>query len=176
MNMKNGFVLPTVLLFMQLFALLGLYCLQAARMEWKMNRDEWQYRQYEWKAFSLLHDLEDTFHDATCNAPLMSTAELVKKPDLWWELSSCGGNLAGNQYYYVVEFLGSDPCATILVEGNQKTTAAFYRVTLRFLPEKNRNIKILLQSTIALPNDDASLCADQSHVVVAGRQMWRRIG
>ncbi len=173
----QAFILPIVLFFIQLFALLGLYGLRMAKIEFTANRDEWQYEQYKRIAANALARVEDKLmtEKMTCTIPITSSLDFVKNPIEWWQAMSCSGNLAGNQYYYLLEFLGEDSCAVIVAADGKESAAEYYRVTLLLLPEKKMNAKILLQSTVAMTGKIPS-CRERVHLVKVGRQMWRQLG
>lgn len=173
----QAFILPIVLFFMQLFALLGLYGLQAARIGFIANRDAWQYKQYKNTALAALSAVESKLmtDKITCQIPVTAPVILSKKSLEWWESTSCSGNLAGNQYHYLLEFLGKDACA-VIAPSNTESIAEYYRITLLLLPEKRINMKVILQSTVAIAVSKMPACQERTHFVKVGRQMWRQLG
>lgn len=175
MRRHSGFVLLIVLVFMQLIAVLGLCALRAARIEYKINADDWQFKQYELTVKSILSLIEHSFYPGQADCLLSFTDHLGAKPLAWWKTMTCTGNFSGNQYYYFHEFLGNDQCAIIKFQ-DKEVVAAYYRFTLLFLPKSNFDVKYLLQSTIAVPDvTDVSKCLGNVHLVIAGQQGLRRL-
>ncbi|TAK78791.1 MAG: hypothetical protein EPO11_00910 [Gammaproteobacteria bacterium] len=160
LSKSKGFTLFVVLIFLQIFSMMGLYGLTTVALIIKMNQDEWQREVNVDNARTVLYGLT-TIDGLNCFIPITSPSALAKQTMDWWQSNACSGNSAGNPYYYVVESLGKDACGVI---GGQ--IAAYYRVSLRFGT-------ILLQGTLAQGDEMAS--CDQPHHVVAGYQMWREI-
>jgi Tfp pilus assembly protein PilX len=166
-NNIKGFALITVLLFMQILALLGLYAIRHALLANKMNQAHYQH-------FLLLNKADTALDYAETNAPgceipIINSQELIKRPLAFWRSLSCGGIFPGFQYYYVTESLGEDPCADILY---QNTTASYFRVTALTISNDN-TAKIFLQSIIVKPSTVTNICKGSHHIVTQGRETWR---
>jgi Tfp pilus assembly protein PilX len=172
----RGFVLIIVLVFLQLFSLLGWYALTSASMAIKMNEHHWQREKNWYSANQALNDAELNLSSTLppCMIPIAPLAAIVNEPFSWWQRQGCSGNLNEIRYYYVAEWVGNDPCGVIgKGVSNQSITAEYYRITLLALPKKMKMATIILQSTIIKGNHDNSSCRGQSRLVTVGRQMWR---
>ena len=175
---SKGFVLFTVLIFLQLFSLISLQGITAISMNIKSCRDLWQRNRHRQEINHLLHRLE--FHllsEKERVACLISTTlpeELAQKPISWWQQFSCSGIFLEKRYYYVVEALGKDSCAAIKYDTNHIVIAEYYRITLLFLQGQANDQVALFQSTVAKAGDEIASCYP-SHAVKPGRQMLREI-
>lgn len=175
---SSGFVLVTVLLFLQVFSLISLYGLMYASTTMKRNDHLWYGYNDRLKSNQFLQKLESgvVLDPAACNIPVTPSPVLARKPISWWQLHTCSANADGIRYYYAVESLGDDPCGvTEKGNRNQWLIANYYRITLFMLPDKLKGAKYLLQSTIALSGVQALACEGNLHRVKPGRQTWREI-
>lgn len=167
---QAGFVLIWVLFFTQVFSLISLYSITTATTVMKANNHLWHGMTFRLKSDAILQRLENNIKP-TCIIPMIPATDLAKKDLVWWQLTTCHANVNGIQYYYFMESLGDDPCATIEnSQENQVNIARYYRITL-YLPEGH----YMLQSTIALPVAQTSACTQKMHTVIPGRQGWREI-
>jgi hypothetical protein len=82
---------------------------------------------------------------------------------LWWQDTACHAQVGKVDYYYVVESLTDDECASI--DDLTDKIAHYNRITLLLLPEK-----VLLQSTIAIAVDAQGICQQAMHSVKSGKQ------
>lgn len=174
----HGFVLLIVLVFLQLFSLLGLYGLTTASITTRTNRHLWQRDRDLLVSKKLLHDIENQLSadSLTCVIQRLSRSVLARKPISWWQQNACSGNLIEMRYYYVMETLGNDPCGVLgKDDNNQAVIPKYYRITLYVLPDKMRRAKLILQSTMAKQSEERSICSGTPHQVELGRQMWRPI-
>jgi len=162
----KGFVLLTVLLFMQILALLALHVLEQALLANKMSQAHYQHYLLFSEAEAVLKIAEA--HAPACEIAITNSQQLIKFPLVFWRSLSCSGIFSNFQYYYVTESLGEDPCADL---SYQNMTANYFRVTL--LAILNNNAKILLQSVIVKPTIVTKICHGNHHLVIAGRQTWR---
>ena len=172
----NGFTLVIVLLFLQLFSLLGWTLLTSTSMTIKVNAHRWQHQENVYWANQILTELELDLllMLPDCRVPITPWAMLTREPFTWWQQHGCSGNLNEIRYYYVVEWLDKDPCGVIdKDEKNQGLIANYYRITLLVSPKKMKAATILFQSTVAKGAHDTSSCRGQLHNVTLGRQMRR---
>lgn len=177
-KLSNGFVLVTVLVFLQVFSLMSLYSLMYASATMKGNDHLWYGYIYRVKSNKILHRLESSAMTdmQACIIPVTPATVLALNPTAWWQLNTCSDNVDGIRYYYAVESLGGDPCGIMgKSNNNQLLTAEYYRITLCALPDKLKGAKFLLQSIIALPAVNAARCQRNLHLVKPGRQFWREI-
>ena len=175
---SHGFVLLLLLIFMQLFAWVGLHELTIAADTLKLNQHHWQHDQQLLVAKKILARLErmPSSEMTHCLIPITPAFLLAKKPLSWWQQDACSGYFMGNQYYYVFESLGKDVCGAINKKTDDPLVAADYdRLTLFWLPVAIPGARIILQSTIAKESDELASCPDKLNLVKAGRQMWREI-
>ena len=169
---SSGFVLIIVLVFIQVFALLSWCAMEAVWFEMKMVRHHQVSSQVMTNAEHILQQVEESLllYHSSCVIPQIESAQLLNQPLHWWQSSvTCAGNFHLFQYYYVVEFLGSDPCAT--VKSAPLTAANYWRILLLVKPFVGSE-KVWLQSTIAKASDIATDCHGALHDIDVGRQSW----
>lgn len=171
MQKMVGFALITLLIFLQVFALLSLFGMQMTRIQTKESQSVWHRHSAQMASEHGLRTAEAKLQTNLpwCIIPIQSTAELKKRPLDWWQSSTCTGNFQSLQYYYVVEMLGEDPCAFLK---KSQFIANYFRVTLF---SKRDNVEIFLQSTVVTPKERRSqICDKENHSVTVGRQMLRQ--
>lgn len=174
----HGFVLLIVLIFLQIFSLMGVAAFLNAKMGFKIAREFEQKNTFFSSSKYILRLLaaKMTVDKIHCLIEIIPATEMATKPPFWWKQFSCGGQLSEIHYYYVVESLGQDPCAIIENSANnQKLIADYYRITLLSLSNKMKSVRILLQSTIAKASPSSLSCTNNLHRVTIGQQMWREI-
>ncbi len=169
-----GMALITVLIFLQLLAMLSLYALEASWLEMKMSRNTWQYHEASIAAENALNKVEDKLMQQTSNCLITVTSsnELLSRPLTWWQSIACTGQFNLLRYYYVIEDLEEDSCADVRQD---KEVAHYYRVTLLSVSKKISDQRILLQSTVIKQDNAKEACAEDHHTVSIGRQMWREL-
>lgn len=176
MRRASGIVLITVLAFLQILAVLGLYAMQMALYETKQAQLIYRKHVAEHNTEEALRHAEYNLMNgfATCFVPVTSTSELLSHSMDWWKATSCAGNFFAFQYYYVTEFLGTDACGFTEMLPN-KITADYYRITVLGVAG---DVKVVLQSALVLPSRGslAEDCYKTGHKVKIGRQMWRELG
>ena len=171
----RGFVLFTVLIFLQLFSLLGVLSLMSAILELKSTYHAWRQDKERWKSLQIMNGIESDMlnHLPPCEIAPLSTEKIVDMPNAWWQAHACSG---GKHVAYVIENLGLDPCSVMMrKDSNTSQAVIFYRLTLRNAALKEKSAKIILQSTIAIPSSARATCAEVLHPVRAGRQMRRQL-
>lgn len=158
-----------VLIFMQIFALMSWYALYYALLAAKSEKNIVMHQQLFHASFHLLDELESELQHQLpiCTIAPMDTNTLIAQTLDWWKLNACAGIFPKFQYYYVVEKLVDDPCATIK---QTNMTAVYFRLTL--LSTNPERAKLFLQSTVVRPNDLQKPCQGLRHIVQAGRQTW----
>lgn len=173
MKRSNGIILIVVLLFLQIIAVMGLFAIKLAWLETKESQYIFRRHTVHSVAEQALYKVEVGLEQAfsKCHIPVSLTTELLARPVSWWQTEACEGAVQAFKYYYVVEFLGADPCAEIQVQPSVMT-ANYFRITLMGIMN---TIKLVLQSTIVTANQNALSCNGTSHAVLLGRQMLREI-
>lgn len=175
MRRKSGIALITVLVFLQILAVLGLYAMQMALYETKQAQFVYRKHVAHQKAEEALHHAEYNLMNGlvACFIPVASTSELLSHSMEWWRSISCAGNFLSFQYYYVTEFLGTDECGFTEMLPN-KVTADYYRITVLGVAG---DVKVMLQSALVLPSRAGLVkdCYKTGHKVKIGRQMWREL-
>jgi len=177
-NASSGFVLITVLVFIQIFSIISLYSLIYAFDSLKRNNHQWTGDINRLTSHMLLQQLETRIatDQTACVIAVTPAPQLAQKPISWWQQHACSDNVRGIRYYYAIEFLGDDPCGVIKENAiNQSLIAKFYRITLYLLPDKLKGAKYIIQSSIVLPGVQTSVCEGKLHTIYPGRQMWREI-
>lgn len=166
---QRGYVLLLVLVFMQIYVLLGMYGLESAILEFNANSRLWSRNQDTQFAKQIVNELANKeFKD---NCIISAGSRVQKKPLEWWQLWGCSGNLSGFQYYYIIEVLGNDACA--LIDINQAISADYYRITL--VSFSSYYSTLILQSIEVKPSNTQNLCMGKTHIVAEGRQSWREL-
>jgi len=165
MKNQRGFVLLTVLLFIQIYALIGMSALLAVLLEQKLIADQKSRRLLLNEAELRLSRLAASIASLSefCRITPQPESRFRSRPLSWWAASSCTESAAGYRSYYVVENLASDPCAQ------------FYRLTLLLTHAPEADQKVLLQATIALPAPESEHCDAQPHSVNWGPQSWHEL-
>ncbi len=164
----QGYIMVAILLFLQIFTLLGLYALESSRIAIKTNNEAIENNQISELINQVLKKIESNaeIYTPSCIINDATMDEIKSKPLSWWEQVSCAGNFQSIQYYYVVELLGKDACAQL-----HDAVAEYERITLFTITEKKE--ARLQQSTIIKPVIDTSTHCEQTvRQVVAGRQSW----
>lgn len=173
MKNEKGLALFIVLIFLQIFVLLGLYALEKSRLDMKMSGEVWQNYLMQNAAEEVLKKIEIQHeqYPQNCIIPATSTQFLQKQSIDWWR-SFCFEPYSSYLFFYVIEPLGEDSCAQ--TEDNR--SADYYRITLLEYVQ-SLDAKLLLQSTIIKPHQNGSIsgCQEPVHRVTIGRQMWRAI-
>ena len=174
-NNTQGYAFLAMLVFLQLYTLLGLLSLQSAFYAARqLNLEEARFKQSE-EAESVLQELEKQLGNRlpACQVPF-TTAQQLKNHDLaWWQAYACTQHSVNYQYHYLVEKLAQNPCARL---ANQPQAGVdFYRLSLLLYSAQNPQLKTLLQSTYASPNPALKDCANQPHTVPFGRQSWQQL-
>lgn len=158
---ENGLILLCVLVFMQLFALIGLYLWQNILLSQKSSQQALQRNELFHKVNLYLLSLEQSLLlGKSINAPcLINEAEVIdftKGSESWWQANACQASNEGIHYAYVIENLETSLCTV------------FYRITLRGNSDKMPNAMWLLQATIA-----KGTCHQPGHFRTEGQQAWR---
>lgn len=166
MNRNAGYILLTVLVFLQICSMASLAGLLHTAKVLRQNNHLWQNQLLSLQAHTILQHLENQIESKLhCMINTTPAVKLANHTVEWWKANACSDEAAEFHYYYVIETLGVDPCAII-----DSRIAAYYRITLFILSDK---LRYLLQSTIALPAKAIHSCEKNSHHVAQGRQMWR---
>lgn len=167
---ETGIVLITVLLFLQLFTILGLFALQNGFLAKMTSQAFYQHDKDQRQAEYILSEVEKN-GSVSCLTTVTERNDWISKPLDWWKSSAmCAGHKNHYQYYYAIESLGEDPCA--YMEGQANKLAHYYRVTVLVLSE-NQKQKELLQSSIIKMDNMVRECEGKPHPIIPGRQMWR---
>ena len=167
-NLSKGFILFCTLLFLQLFSLIGLYSLMAARLNLTNLIEHKQQADYQEKANSIMHELEKKLqnHIPLCFISVTSGVLLTNRKMEWWKEHGCHVKLAKNEYYYVVERLGKETCIQVINYDNYHDLIDFYRTTLLFLPNHLKKAKVILQKVIVKTNKARTSCSSIRHTVL----------
>ncbi|MEO8402079.1 MAG: hypothetical protein ABI597_09855 [Gammaproteobacteria bacterium] len=172
-NSHTGFILITVLIFLQVLSLLGWYAVENVLLEIKTSRNFIKQSRLLNHAELFLEQIEQEVlvQLPSCQISPMNPEATMNQTITWWQSVSCAGNFQRFQYYYIVESLGADPCAYL---AHNRSSADYYRITLFFTSESIQS-KVFLQSTIVLPIQLSQQCNEKRHEVQLGRQSWREI-
>jgi len=170
-EIERGFALVTVLIFLQIISLIGLFLMQNAISLKKMTQGLLHQTELLMSAESELSQIDLT--RSACDIPVMTASELQAKPLNWWQTMACAKTSNSLEYYYVIEHIGDDPCASI--DASQKNFSVHYfRITL-FVHHPTDDAKEWLQTTVIKQDNASHECQAPIHSVIGGKQMWREL-
>jgi hypothetical protein len=175
---RRGMVLIVVLIFLEIFSILGLSALQANLWENKLTQRFWVKNIMKSIAKAELATVESKLITAlpNCLIPVTSASILASHEIDWWRSISCAGIFRMFQYYYVIEFLGDDSCAYLSgIDEIPASIAGYYRITVLITSSHDPGQKVILQSSIVKPITQDVICNRRRHGVAAGRQMVREL-
>lgn len=175
---SSGFVLMAALIFLQMLSLLGLLGLMMARLQLKSTYHRWTNVHHQRLSIKILDQIQDQVEESLshCGVAVMPSETLAAMKKHWWMQQGCSGEKEGVSYYYVIESLGEDPCSVLLDKNRHAPVPViFYRLSLFVNFTKERDAKIILQSTIARPAVSSSSCDEVAHTVKQGLQMRRQL-
>lgn len=168
-----GIVYLAMLVFIQIFFMIGMACLEGISNTLKIENKKIQYKNILYALPSILKEIEHFVGQEnviSCTIPNISTVDLVKKPYTWWEVHACKRQYDQHIYFFVVENLDVDPCAII-----NNHIAEYQRITLLLILNHDMNSRILEQTVITKPSNKTVDCLAVVHSVRPGRQMQREI-
>jgi hypothetical protein len=171
MYRSKGYVLLTVLIFLQLFVLLGLYGLLSAKLSLRTTRDIYQQSATRLEMQQLLNEVELNLLAYPCKSRAISLFTLKQANLNWWQEHGCSTQKNGQELYFYIEDMDVDACA--IIKSNQALTSQYYRITLAKF--SGQQAIILLQSTSIRPVSPTTICLLQPHFVSLGRQMLREL-
>ena len=173
----RGYILVVVLLFLQIFSLIGIYMDRHASQIIRKQADNWEEYLKQSVAEKISRGIEKNIYYGmdSCVLPVMSPAEWRKKSISWWEHHTCSDSDIKIRYHYAIEYLGWDACAVINTNSDLLTKTGYYRVTLMLMELNKVNANYLLQTTVAVPANETTICKDKIHIVQEGRQMQREL-
>lgn len=166
----KGIVLIIVLVYMQCLALMSIYTLTHYQLQLRLSSQA-QLRTRMLQATEALLKPSATLFLEDC--PIAKTAwqSLWRQSVAWWQAQACAGNFQDFRYYYVVETLANDPCASV----TETLTARYYRLSLRVIAQQDANMKVIVQTTWVAGEKATAVCQGIRHSVPSGRQMWREL-
>jgi len=174
MKKSDGFVLLTVLLLIQMYALLGMGALEQVFLEQKLLSAQKHRNRLLFAAESHLRALASSLaeHSALCLISALPAVQLKARPSAWWSTTGCSEKNAFYQVYYVVESLGTDPCAVLPAHTG---AASYERLTLFLTPVSDESQKVILQTTVVRAGKTDEHCDTQLHSVDLGPQSWHEL-
>jgi hypothetical protein len=175
---QRGIALVAVLIFIEIFSVLGLFALQSNLQENKLTHRIWAKSIMRSAAEAKLSALENKLTQImpSCHIPETPAPILVSNTLAWWRAISCVGIFRLFQYYYVIEFLGNDACAYLQsFDENSEASVSYYRVSLLMMSNTDSGARLILQSTIVRPATRGETCREYRHRVTPGRQMLREL-
>lgn len=172
----GGFVLPFILMMIQVIMLYGLSGVLLNQVLIKEKSDVMITRRDDQVMASILASIEQTIEldHLSCQMPLRSWRESKRYPIGWWRENGCEIVNKNKLYYFFVEVMGDDPCA--LINGKDvNIVASYYRVSIAALSDLLNGFAPLVQATLVLPVKRLKACDLYLHSVDAGQQMIRRL-
>lgn len=176
-KIQRGYVLLTILVFLQVISMAGLFSLTRARYILKTAYQHWLMQQDRQSSELALIDIESVVlqRQLLCQLPVTTMQAIKDKTLAWWRQTGCEIIKNENEYRYVIEDLGLDVCARLKSAGDQPLVADYIRITLFVLPQDIKGAKILFQSVIVKAVASAKHCSETLHYVNQGRQMLREL-
>jgi hypothetical protein len=179
-NYQRGFVLVSVLVFLQIFVILILYNIRNISWESKIAHEYAEKHSQLTAAEKALKTAESTIANDVqfCQITRLLASKLLTQSLLWWQSNACAGNLDIFHYYYVIEHLQTDTCAEIadtLQVNSNRAVADYYRTTLLLVSTKAPGTRTILQSTFVISHAISEVCSGASHLVMSGRQFWHEL-
>jgi hypothetical protein len=160
----KGIALVTVLLFLQILTLLGLYLLESTSWSDKLTREYW----YKHIIFQVAEQkLSELNFLEVCRINPIPPEVLITSPLEWWEEHACQEQFTQGKYYYIYENLSTVLCQ----EGGN---ANYFRTTL-LIYTKNQEVREILQNTIVKIDNANRVCHIDHQTIVEGRQGWSRL-
>ncbi|GEM_PF-1279574 len=176
---QSGMVLMLVLIFLEIFGMLSVRALQNCVLEKRITNNQFN-KLFIFSSAQQIIKMAETHleqsENVTCSIPVTPVYDLLHKSLDWWQSGiSCTGNFNLFQYYYVIEFLGSDPCALIEHGDNPQQNADYFRITLLTTNYDTLGARIFLQTTLIKAGKAKLACLGSRHAVSKGRQSWREL-
>ncbi len=167
MKLQSGFALISILILMQVSALLSLSVMSQGILAQKIVSDQRTKRQLLNEAERFIFELSFRLRQipSACLIPRQAAQELQAFPRNWWLKHACFEETSLTQRYYVVEALGKDPCVQ----------AAYYRLTVLLMKASDTRMKVMLQSTAAIQAPSSEHCDRRPHSVDWGPQSWQEL-
>jgi hypothetical protein len=167
MNLKSlqGMALIAVLIFLEVFSLLGLYALQNNILQNRMLKNNWEKFQLRKIAREQLTKAGVQLDLQIPSCVVAVSSDLPSQPFSYWQANACVGKEGIFEYYYVVEMFGNDACAVL---DGSKLTVDFYRVSLLVMSSSDG--RVILQGTMVKPDGLNNKCDSVIHYVSPGWQ------
>lgn len=165
MTTKQGFILPMVLIFMQIFSLLSVYGMENSLTTMQLIQLSMTSESDSHLAAQILKQLSQLDSGTSCL--VQANLNLHHQTLAWWQGNACKASMDERNYYYVLQHLGIDACAKI-----QDANADYYRLTVYLMTTSRLTSRLLVQNTYIKPVHTIDICTGDSHPVLAGQQMW----
>lgn len=166
----RGVALLTVLLFMQIMALLLLFAVECSQYLKKISHAEQVYYSNRSDALQILKEIENNISINSINenhCKIVTVSNVAFLPRSFWESEhTCSGSFKNLEYHYVIEEIGQDPCAVI--------QAKYLRISLLVI-SPYRAVRSLLQSVLIVPSVSDERCQGALHSLTMGSQLWREV-
>lgn len=175
---QAGFVLPIILILVQIVMLYGISVAILTQLLLKENADAIRSRHQVDLAIQMTSMLaaDHPIEDLPCQLPLIRMDEIKAHTADWWRRYGCRIENTAYLYYVVVESLGNDPCGLLSeIQQGYADTASYYRVSMAEMSESGPSIKLLMQATMIMPQNQVYQCHALPHHVTAGLQMHRQL-
>ncbi len=176
-NLKKnkGFILVSVLLLMQLLAILSCYALADSAAALQTSRLVLAHTLDFIAVEAALGETEITLlqGEVACQISPISWTDLLQQPSAFWQTQACHAHQGTLHYDYIVETLALDPCLQLFTADGQWQAAKLLRLTLRAAPSAQR-AALFLQSTVATIGMTAEACTGTIYQIAAGRIAWRQ--
>src|SRR3990167_4674200 len=168
----RGFVLLTMLVYLQIFSLLAVQAMASMVFHQKMLHRRLVADNGRLSVLSVLARIDST-HEPSCTVTVKPPAYLSTRGINWWRRHACLISAEEFDYFYVRESLGTDDCGVITNQSNQDVMPIYYRNTLLQVSKVTQPQRLLVQDTIVLPGSTPPSCSGNLKQVKPGRQMLR---
>lgn len=165
---SDGFILLTVLIFVQLFSLIAMESIAWLIEDKRSIKLLARQRNLQLKTLSLISQMNSPV-TAACSGGHYAAGSLPRKPLSWWQDHACRGVTNGGEYYYFQEPLELNVCNA------ENKSVRYDRNTLLYLPGKDFYSAMLYQSMITSINDTNIPCQGEPKMIPLGLQHLRQL-
>lgn len=164
MQTSPGFILPVVLLFLMVFALLAVSALTASELQLQMSRNT----QRNMQDFAITDAALKNIVEHLTQPEMLACFSGVTLTKPWQQSAYCSLLVADKQLRYVVEPLTDAGVGCIRDQQQHPHLAGFYRVSLWLVQQ---HAPLILQATVALPLSEK--CTPNTPEINSGQLSWR---
>ena len=172
---SRGIILFFVLILLQITSMLGLCALTFIKHNRQISQRMGQTMILRQQSIRLFKKIQQTLLNSSlaCFIPTVSVSQLRREPWSWWPAVACDEYIGQAHYFYVIELLDKDACATL--DYVNRLTVVYYRISMLSEANTMPDLHLLMQSVVAQTVNDPLICQEPLRQVTLGRQMLREI-